>query len=124
MGQPDLALLERSLLGETDALVPLNHSSIAYANACIVKSGTGFLYGFSVYNSSGSAQFIQVFDARTLPAEGAIPAAFYKVETVANLRVSWLPGRTFTAGIVLVNSSTGPTKTIGSADCWFDAQYL
>lgn len=119
-----MALLERSILGETDALLPLNKSSIAYAASLVVKTGTGILYGFTVFSSRASAQWIQVFDARDVPADGAVPAWIGTVATVSNLGVNWLPGRTFQAGIVICNSSTGPTKTIGSADCWFDAQYV
>ena len=32
-------------------------------------------------------------------------------------------GRVFHQGLVLCNSSTDTTKTIGSADCFFDVQY-
>ena len=124
MPSTDAQLLERSILGETRALQPLNIHSNAYEASRIVKSGTGILYGFTVYNSKTSSQFIQVFDATTLPADGAIPAALFTVATAANLGVNWIPGRTFQNGIVICNSSTGPTKTLGSADCWFDAQYL
>lgn len=106
------------------ALRPFNRRSIAYEAARTVKSGPGILFGFTVYNSNAAAQFIQVFDLDTVPAEGSIPDCVFTVAGVSNLPVQWLPGRTFLVGCVLVNSSTGPTKTAGSADCWFDAQYL
>lgn len=124
MSQPDLELYERSVLGEERTLGPLNKSSIAYGNSIVVKTGTGILYGFTVFSSKASAQWIQVFDARDVPADGAVPAWIGTVATVANLGANWIPGRTFYAGCVIVNSSTGPTKTIGSADCWFDVQYV
>ena len=120
----DVGLLNRSILGETRNLVPLNIHSNVYEASRVVKSGTGILYGFSVYNSKAGTQFILVFDAATLPAEGSAPAAVFTVPASSNLGVNWLPGRTFQNGCVICNSSTGPTKTIGSADCWFDAQYL
>jgi hypothetical protein len=106
------------------ALEPLNNSSIAYATGLVVKTGPGILYGFTVYNSNASAQFILIFDARAIPADGAVPACVFTVAGSSNLPVQYLPGRTFLNGCVLVNSSTGPTKTVGSADCWFDAQFL
>jgi len=59
-----------------------------------------------------------------VPANGAVPVAVFTVATVANLAVNWIPGRTFRRGIVICNSSTGPTLTIGAADCFFDAQYV
>lgn len=109
---------------EWEQLEPFNKHSIVYANSLIVKTGPGILYGFTVYSSAAAAQFIQVFDMTTVPADGAIPECVFTVTAASNLPVQWLPGRTFTTGCVLVNSSTGPTKTIGSADTFFDAQYL
>ena len=106
------------------ALEPLNIHSNAYEASRVVKSGPGILYGFTIYNSKASSQFIQVFDAAALPADGAIPAWVGTVAATSNLAANWLPGRTFQTGIVLCNSSTGATKTIGAADCFFDAQFL
>jgi hypothetical protein len=103
---------------------PRNAHSIAYENAHVVKGGQGLLYGFSIYSSNAAAQFIQVFDAAKLPADGAIPAVVYTIAATSNLPINWIPPRKFAAGIVICNSTTGPTKTIGAADTWFDVQYL
>jgi hypothetical protein len=110
--------------GEYDGLWPLSKHSNGYGNALVVKSGPGKLYGFTVYNS-GAAQFVLLFDSATLPAEGVPPAAIFPVATVTALMVGYADvGRAFGAGCVLCNSSTGPTKTIGAADCFFDVQYV
>ncbi len=102
---------------------PLNSTSEAYETSRVVKVGPGILYGFSGYNSKASAQFIQLFDANALPAEGAIPVMVITVPATSNFSYSpGVYGRAFEAGIVILNSSTGPTKTIGSADCWYDVQ--
>jgi len=121
---PDSPITGWGLPEEGEALLPLNIHTNAYAASIVVKTGPGILYGLAVYNSKTSAQFIQVFDAMTLPADNAIPASVFTVAQSANLDVQWLPGRTFGTGCVICNSSTGPTKTIGSADCWFDVQFV
>ena len=110
--------------GEQGTIWPLSIHSQAYANALVVKSGPGKLYGFSVYNS-GAAQFILMLDAAAVQATGFIPCAAYAVAATANLGVYFGDtGRTFQTGIVICNSSTAPTLTAGAADSFIDAQYL
>lgn len=121
---PDVPLTGWGVPPDYIALEPLNIHSNAYAASLVVKSGPGILYGFTVYSSKASAQFIQVFDAAALPADGAIPACVFTAAAAANLAANWIPGRIFQTGCVICNSSTGPTKTIGSADCFFDVQFL
>lgn len=120
----DAPILGWGLPPEGEQLRPLNKHSNAYGASLVVKSGPGILYGFTVYNSAAAAQFIGWYDSATLPADGVAPDGFISVATVAGSGVAWLPGRTFHTGIVLCNSSTGPTKTIGAADCYFDAQFV
>lgn len=104
---------------------PLNATTGAYANTLVVKAGPALLFGLSGFNSKLSAQWIQIFDSSTVPANGAVPDVIITVPTVANFSADWIfPGRFFNQGIVVCNSSTGPTLTLGSADCWIDAQYL
>lgn len=121
---PDVPLLGWGVGAASQDLQPDNIHSNALVASLVVKTGPGILYGFTVYNSKAAAQFVQVFDAAILPADGAIPACVFTVATVANLPVNWIPGRTFKTGCVICNSSTAATKTIGSADLFIDAQYL
>ncbi len=109
--------------GESHPLRPLNNTSAALEAFRVVKNGDGILYGFTVTNT-GAAQFVLGFDGRTLPADGAVPIFSFPVAADNVCLALWVPGRTFFAGIVLANSSTNDTLTIGSADCLFDAQYL
>lgn len=124
MSTPDSPLVGWGTPSELLALQPFNIHSLAYENFRVVKAGPGVLFGFTVYNSNAAGQFIQVFDQFTEPTDGSAPACVFTVAGASNLPVQWLPGRTFTTGCVLVNSSTGPTVTAGAADCWFDVQYL
>lgn len=104
--------------------LPLNIHSNGLSASLIVKTGQALLYGFTVLNTNASAQFIQVFDATSVPADGAVPAVVFTVAGSGDKGVSWIPGRTFQQGIVICNSSTAATKTVGSADCFFDAQFV
>ena len=108
----------------TGAVVRSNKATTAYATSLVVKATPGALYGISGYNSKASAQFIQLHDAATLPADTAIPVFLLVAAASSNFSVDFgVYGRSFSVGCVITNSSTGPTKTIGSADCWFDVQY-
>ncbi len=97
----------------------------AYVASKIVKATAGTLYRVTGYNSKATAQFIQLHDAASLPADTGVPVVIATVAGVSNFTIEFGQlGRGFATGIVVCNSSTGPTKTIGSADCWFDVQYV
>jgi hypothetical protein len=100
-------------------------ASTAYEASHVLKSTPGTLLMLSGYNSKGSAQFIQLHDAAALPADNAVPVFVMTVATVANFTVTLpIAGLKFATGIVVCNSSTGPTKTIGTTDCWFTAEIV
>lgn len=97
-------------------------SSTAYATSLVGKASAGTLFAVSIYNSSTSAQFYQLHDAASLPANTAVPKSIIRIP--AQGTGGWdfgLRGRPFATGIVIANSSTGPTLTVGSADSYFDA---
>lgn len=104
--------------------LPLNKHSNALAASIVCKSGPGALFGFTVLNTKSSAQYVQVFDAQALPSDGAVPAVVFYVPATSHLPIEWVTPRAFLTGLVLCNSSTSSTKTIGSADCFFDVQYV
>jgi hypothetical protein len=99
-----------------------SQNSRAVAASMVVKPTSGLLYGFWV--SSVAAQFIQVFDLAALPADGVVPLLSFPVAATSGVGANWLPARSFRNGLVFCNSSTQHTKTIGSADCIFDVQFL
>lgn len=117
----------REVFGSVDAAVtvsvPSAAVSTAYEASRVIKASAGTLYGLTVYNSKTSAQFIQIHDSATLPADTAVPKITFTIPASSSRSFSAARGYPCAAGITVCNSSTGPTKTIGSADCWFTATY-
>lgn len=106
---------------------PRNSSSFAYVSSLYVKGGWATLYGFSGYSSNAASQFIQVFDLGSLAqlATGAVPVLVLGIPGTTNFSyAAGVHGRRFSRGIVIANSTTGPTYTAGAADTWFDVQYV
>jgi hypothetical protein len=102
-----------------------NVTTTAYAASLVVADKEATLYGVSGYNSKTSSQFIQIHDAASLPAESSVPKIVINAAASSAFSIDFgVNGRVFNSGVVICNSSTGPTKTIGSADCWLDAQVL
>lgn len=95
-------------------------NSTAYEASNILNKGVCDVLAVFGYNSGGT-QFIQLHDANSVPANGAVPAVVITVPT-GNFSIDLpLMGVPFNTGCVVCNSSTGPTKTIGAADCYFTA---
>ena len=103
--------------------VPTNFNR-GVLRSSIVIPGHIVVYGFTAYSTKNASQFINVFDNSTLPADTAVPLFSWPLGASTGVGFGWQPqGREFTQGLVLCNSSTDATKTIGSADCFFDVQY-
>jgi len=105
--------------------LPRNAATTALSASIVAFTGQGRLMGFSVSSTRASGQFIQLFNASTLPADGAIPLVSIDIATVTAKGVAFDPsGRWMTIGCVICNSTTQGSKTLGSADCLFDVQYI
>jgi hypothetical protein len=107
------------------------YASAAEEASAVVSAAPARISKVIVFNDAASAQYIQLFDSTTVPADTAVPDLCFVVAADSMLTID-LP-RTlerrvaggldrfplFETGIAVSNSSTAATKTIGSADCLF-----
>lgn len=107
----------------TQPVEPSNINTTALATSLVVLAAAGTLYQFAGFNT-GPSQVIQLHDAASLPADTAVPEVKFWVAADSAFSRTFPQGISLTVGIVLSNSSTLSTKTIGAADCEFDATYL
>jgi len=101
---------------------PLNFSTGKLANSVIVP-GRVLVYGFTVYSTKASAQFLNIFDSNTVPVDTSVPLFSMQIAANAGVGFQFFPCRQFQTGLCITNSSTDATKTIGSVDCFFDVQF-
>lgn len=90
----------------------------------MVKASPGTVHRISGYSSDANPVFIQLHDAASLPADAEVPILTIYVGAGENFDfdMSFI-GRFCEKGIVVCNSSTGPTKTIDGATAWLNIQY-
>ena len=108
----------------TQPVEPSNINTSAAATSLVIKASAGTIYEVRGHNDAASSQYIQVHDAASLPADTAVPEDSFLVAADSNFSITFPQGKSCATGIVVSNSSTLATKTIGSADCWFSAEYL
>ena len=102
-----------------------NDTSAAYEASSVTKASAGTVYGVTGYNSRTSAQFFQLFNSTTVPADATAPVITIRVAALSNFSIDFgVYGRRFSTGIAWSNSSTGATKTIGSADIFCDVNFV
>ena len=108
----------------SSAVAPTNSAQAAAAASKVIKATAGTIYGLSGYNGKTTTQFIQIHNSATLPSDTAVPAFNIIANPLTNFSVDFGQyGMSFDTGIVVCNSSTSATKTIGSADCQFFGRY-
>lgn len=111
---------------KTQIPVATSVKSSALEASRVLKSTPGMLKSIIITNTKASDQYIQLHDAAAVPADAVVPEVPFLIPAGATVCLDYSDngGRYFYNGIVVCNSSTVATKTIGSADCFFCAEVL
>ena len=83
----------------------------------------GKLFAFTLYNTSGSSQYLQFFDSASTPSNGTVPLFQINMPSDSHANFTSPVGKEFKNGIFVGNSSTSASYTPGSADCLIDVDF-
>jgi hypothetical protein len=103
-----------------------NYTSSALEASKIVSAVPCKLFVISGFSTLASDQYIHIFNSATLPANGTKPdiVLYASAGSTFGYTSPALYGRYFSTGLVICNSTTLATKTLGAANVSFDIQYL
>lgn len=95
----------------------------ALAASAVVATGPGWLY--DLYGFNTTEPYIQIHDAASLPADGTVPLLIIPVTAATPqwFEEHFPTGLRFFNGLVICNSSTDATKTIGGDTTQFVCGY-
>lgn len=103
---------------------PSVDNSAALEASSVTKNSAGIAIGAVITNTKASAQYFQVHNTASLPADGVAPIISVLIPASSTVGIDFGQyNQFFSTGIVWCNSSTVATKTIGSADMWVTFQY-
>jgi len=94
---------------------PDPYNSAAEEDSAVVKAAAGSLFGFSGYNNSASAVYIQIHNAASLPANSTVPNTGIILLVQPGQSYAWSSGRygrRMSTGVVIAASSTDTTLTV------------
>lgn len=111
----------RNLVGEQTSY---DITSAALEASHIIRSSPGYLTHLTVYNDAASTQYYQLHNSAVVPPDGTVPVFVFAVASKATVSLPIGDGLNFSVGIVVCNSSTAATKTIGSADSFFMGSFV
>jgi hypothetical protein len=101
-----------------------NSGGALVSGGVVIGNGPARLYNLMVTSQLSSDQYVMLFDATAVPANGAAPVAIFKVPagSTATLDYGWR-GKAFINGICWSNSTTLPDLTAGAANCYAEANW-
>ncbi len=101
-----------------------NSGGALVSGGVVVSDGPARLYNLTVTSKDTSDQYILLFDAPALPANGAAAVAVFKVAAGATAGIDYgSRGKAFEHGICWSNSTTLPDLTAGAANCYAEANW-
>lgn len=96
-------------------------ASTALESNHVLKASAGTFYSVTV-TTGVTAGYVMVFNATSAPADGAVTPLFVSAapaNSTTSLSMNGSPGATFSTGIVVVFSTTGPLTKTASATAAF-----
>lgn len=116
-----LALCAGTLTAGAQNIATKVIGNATYTNAIVASTRPCKLYQVLGYNSSASTQYIQVHQTNAIPANGVVPIFSFPVATGNYFSLDFGVYGVELDAVMICNSSTADTKTIGSTDCGIQA---